>query len=58
MAIDAQIVAQDIFINWATQAGPSNWQWDDMAQSALNAAARLAAVDAASTPPPIPTVSN
>jgi hypothetical protein len=35
MAINTDTVVQDIFTVWATQAGPTNWQWDDLAKAAL-----------------------
>jgi hypothetical protein len=68
MSIDTSALAQCIFANWAIQIGPSNWQWDDMAQAAFNAAARFAYVgsiqpaqvpvatpDQTPTPAPTPT---
>ena len=32
MAINTDTVVQDIFTVWATQAGPTNWQWDDLSK--------------------------
>jgi hypothetical protein len=55
MATDVPTLAQQIFVNWATQIGPLNWQWDDMAQAAFNAASRFAVIASqqASAPPAV-----
>jgi hypothetical protein len=45
MSIDTTTLAQEIFVNWATQIGSLNWQWDDMAQAAFNAATRFAYIE-------------
>lgn len=44
MPTDTETLAREIFVKWAAQAGPTNWQWDDMAKAALNAAERFAAI--------------
>lgn len=42
--MDTETLAWEIFKDWAVQAGPTNWQWDEIAKSALNAAERFAVI--------------
>jgi hypothetical protein len=44
MATDVNELAQDIFVGMAVSAGPDNWEWDEMAQSAINAAGRFVVI--------------